>query len=426
MCQVDALGLPGLLALLLLLVLAYVLQVVVHEGGHLVCGLLTGYRALSFRIGRMLLVKLDGRWKLRAYHIPGTGGQCLMAPPAQERPLPPGYHLGRAGQSAAGRPGLCRFFCTGAPLLRVFAGALVLIGGWIAGTNLIPMKMGGVANDGYNARNLGKDPLALQCSCVQLWIVEALQEGYSLADMPEEWFALPPKADLQNVLIMGTAIQRASRLMARGELEEADRAIRELLCGGHDLLGLHRLELTCEEIYCALVLGRVREAERLFTPEVRRYCRQTRKYCPGRVRQAYAWALLAERDVEKARDLRAEFERAAARYPYSGELAGERNLLDRADQAFRASSTQDGRAEPPAQKCGKNLRLSWIICRKFIVSLGKSLDVARISVYSCICNQIVIFSFPVCYFSDGMFGNDGEVRHGEYHERSQVYWPALL
>ena len=71
------------------------------------------------------------------------------------------------------------------------------------------------------------------------------------------------------------------------------------------------------------------------------------------MRQAYAWALLAERDVEKARDLRAEFEQAAARYPYSGELAGERNLLDRADQAFRASSTQSGRAEPPAQKVEK-------------------------------------------------------------------------
>ena len=101
------------------------------------------------------------------------------------------------------------------------------------------------------------------------------------------------------------------------------------------------------------MLGRVREAERLFTPEVRRYCRQTRKYCPGRVRQAYAWALLAERDVEKARDLRAEFERAAARYPYSGELTGERNLLDRADQAFRASSIQDSRAEAPAEKVEK-------------------------------------------------------------------------
>ena len=318
MCQVDTLGLPGLFALLALLVLAYVLQIVAHEGGHLVCGLLTGYRALSFRIGSVLLVKLDGRWKLRAYHIPGTGGQCLMAPPAQESPPYRLYHLGGGlANLLLAALALPVFLLTGAPLLRVFAGALVLIGGWIAGTNLLPMKMGGVANDGYNARNLGKDSLALQCSCVQLWIVEALQEGYSLAGMPEEWFDLPPKADLQNVLIMGTAIQRASRLMARGELEEADQAIRALLRGGHELLGLHRLELTCEEIYCALVLGRVREAERLFTPEVRRYCRQTRKYCPGRVRQAYAWALLAERDVEKARDLRAEFERTAAPIPES-------------------------------------------------------------------------------------------------------------
>ena len=76
MSQLAPLGLWGLAGGLALLVLAYVLQVVVHEGGHLVCGLLTGYRALSFRIDRVLLVKLDGRWTVRAYHIPGTGGSA--------------------------------------------------------------------------------------------------------------------------------------------------------------------------------------------------------------------------------------------------------------------------------------------------------------------------------------------------------------
>ena len=119
MCQVDSLGLPGLLVLLLLLVLAYVLQVVVHEGGHLVCGLLTGYRALSFRIGRVLLVKLDGRWKLRAYHIPGTGGQCLMAPPAQENPPYRLYHLGGGlANLLLAALALPVFLRTGAPLKR--------------------------------------------------------------------------------------------------------------------------------------------------------------------------------------------------------------------------------------------------------------------------------------------------------------------
>ena len=341
MSQVAPLGIWGIAGGIALLVLAYFLQVVVHEGGHLVFGLLTGYRVLSFRIGRVLLVKLDGRWKLRAYHIPGTGGQCLMAPPAQENPPYRLYHLGGGlANLVLALLALPALLLSPSPLLRVFAGALVLIGVWLAGTNLIPLKMGGLVNDGYNAKNLGRDPLALWCISAQLWMNEALLEGYSVADMPEEWFLLPKDADLDNSLIAGTAIQAASRLMARGELEEADQAIRALLYGGHDLMGLYRLELVCEEIYCALVLGRPREGERLYTPEVQRYCKSTRKYYPSRVRQAYAWALLAEGAAEKACSIRAEFEKVAARYPYPGELTGERRLLDRVDEAFQASSFQ--------------------------------------------------------------------------------------
>ena len=334
MCQVDALGLPGLLVLLLLLVLAYVLQVVVHEGGHLVCGLLTGYRALSFRIGRMLLVKLDGRWKLRAYHIPGTGGQCLMAPPAQENPPYRLYHLG-GGLANLLLAALALPLCLWTQLLplQVFCGMLAVFGLWMAAANLIPMKSGGIGNDGYNAKYLGKDPLAQRCLSAQLWMNASLLEGYSLADMPEEWFALPQGADLGNPMIAGTAMQAASRLIALGELEEADGAVRALLARD-DLLGLYRLELAGEAIYCALVLGRRREAERLYTPEVRRYWKQTLKYYPSRVRQAYAWALLAEGDRAEGEKLRRLFEKVAARSPYTGELAGERRLLDRALEAF--------------------------------------------------------------------------------------------
>ena len=242
MSQTAPLGLLGVLGGAALLVLAYLLQILVHEGGHLVCGLLTGYRMLSFRIGRLLLVKLNGHWCLRSYHIPGTGGQCLMAPPAQEHPPYRLYHLGGGlANLLLSLLALPVLALSSAPLLRVFAGALALTGAWFAGSNLIPMKSGGVANDGYNACYQGRDPLALWCSCSQLWMVEAFLEGYSIGDMPEEWFLLPPKADLNNPLILGTAIQGASRLLARGETEAADQTIRRLLTGGYDLLGLHRL-----------------------------------------------------------------------------------------------------------------------------------------------------------------------------------------
>ena len=332
----DPLKTAGLLlAVLALAALAYFLQVAVHEGGHLACGLLTGYRALSFRIGRVLLVKLDGRWRVRAYRVPGTGGQCLMSPPAQENPPYRLYHLGGGlANLTLAALALPAVFLAEAPPVQVFAGALAAAGAGMAAGNLIPRRAGGVANDGENVRSLGKDPLALRCLSAQLWMNGALLEGWSLADMPEEWFALPQGADLGNPMIAGTAMQAASRLIALGELEEADRAVRALLAR-NDLLGLYRLELAGEAIYCALALGRRREAERLYTPEVRRYWKQTLKYYPSRVRQAHAWALLAEGDVERAQALRTRFERTAARYPYAGELAGERRLLARTEQIFQ-------------------------------------------------------------------------------------------
>ena len=339
----DPLKTAGLLlAGLALAVLAYFLQVAVHEGGHLVCGLLTGYRPLSFRIGRVLLVKLDGRWRVRRFHVPGTGGQCLMAPPAQESPPYRLYHLGGGlANLLLAALALTAFLWTDFLPARVFTGALACLGLWMAAVNLIPMRQGGIGNDGYNVKYLGQDSLALLCSSAQLWMNESLLEGYSLADMPEEWFRLPKGANLGNPMIAGTAMQAASRLIALGNLEEADKAVRALL-QRNDLLGLYRLELTGEAIYCALVLGQKREAERLYTPEVKRYWKQTLSYYPARVRQVYTWALLAEEDQAKAQALWERFEIVAARYPYSGELVGERRLMERAAaaaQSFRRISS---------------------------------------------------------------------------------------
>ena len=329
MSQVDGLGIPGLLALLLLLVLAYILQVAVHEGGHLVCGLLTGYRPLFYRLGRIMLVKREGRWRLCRYHIPGTGGQCLMLPPERET-VP--YRLYNWGGGLANLLlavlAMPAVLLGSSPLLRVFAMALALIGIWMAGTNLIPMQIGGIANDGYNARNLGKDQAALRGYVFQLRANAALLEGRSLSDLPESWFQVPDGADRGNPFVAGIAMQAAARKLELGAVEEADREFRSLL-DREDLLGLYRLEITSEVIFCGLLLGRSRgELEALSTPELEKYRKATRPYFLSRSRQDYAWALLAEGDRDAAARALERFERVAADSPYPGELAGERRLLE--------------------------------------------------------------------------------------------------
>jgi len=64
-----------------ILLLAGLVHIVLHEAGHLLFGLLSGYRFLSFRIGSFVLIRDQGQFKIRRFNIPGTAGQCLMIPP---------------------------------------------------------------------------------------------------------------------------------------------------------------------------------------------------------------------------------------------------------------------------------------------------------------------------------------------------------
>ena len=74
----DPLGtVAWLAAVVVLLTVSYLLQIVVHEAGHLALGLATGYRFRSFRVGSYMLVEQDGRLHLKRLSIQGTGGQCL-------------------------------------------------------------------------------------------------------------------------------------------------------------------------------------------------------------------------------------------------------------------------------------------------------------------------------------------------------------
>ena len=57
------------------------LQLIIHEAGHLVCGLISGYRFVSFRVLSYTLLKEDNKFKVKEFSLSGTAGQCLLSPP---------------------------------------------------------------------------------------------------------------------------------------------------------------------------------------------------------------------------------------------------------------------------------------------------------------------------------------------------------
>lgn len=69
------------IGMIALIGVAVFIQTIFHEAGHLVAGLLSGYRFSSFRIGNFMLVKENEKMKCKRLSLAGTGGQCLMIPP---------------------------------------------------------------------------------------------------------------------------------------------------------------------------------------------------------------------------------------------------------------------------------------------------------------------------------------------------------
>lgn len=323
----------SLLLLLIPLVAAYYLQIIVHEGGHLIAGLLCGYRFLSFRIGALALTRQPGgALTLGRYTIPGTGGQCLLAPPEGDAPVLL-YNLG-GGLLNLAVSALAGALVPFAPRwLALFLALTAGFGVLMALTNLIPMRIGTVDNDGRNALFLSRDPATRRAFLQQMSMMGRLCDGQTLGQMPDALFQLPAGADRTAALTMAVVYQDCCRLIDREDFAGARTALEGLLNEESGLMPLHRLEARAERIFCGLMLG---EGEEVLAPfqgkDLEKHIKTTKKYFLSRQRLAYAQALLDPNgDPQTAPQIRRDFQRLAARYPWPAEAAGEWRLLDRID-----------------------------------------------------------------------------------------------
>ncbi|MBQ8518802.1 MAG: hypothetical protein IJ455_04235 [Agathobacter sp.] len=322
--------------LLLLVVAIYVamfIQIVVHETGHLAFGLATGYQFSSFRIGSLMVLKENGKIKLRKFSIAGTGGQCLMSPPDLVDGQMPVvlYNLGGCifNLIVSAMFAVTAFFKQDSPEEFIFYVCIVVIGLAFALSNGIPMQVGMISNDGMNALSLGKNPVALKAFWTQLKVNEQIGKGKRLKEMPAQWFEVPTDEEMKNGLVAAIAVFHANWLMDQLKLEEAAAYIKQLLSKKTGILGLHRSLLINDRIYCELVVERnISEAIYLHDKAYEKFLEQM-KNTPSIIRSEYAYALIAEKDEEKAQNLLKSFEKVAKTYPYPSEIEGERELIER-------------------------------------------------------------------------------------------------
>jgi hypothetical protein len=317
--------------ILLAMYFAIFVHIIIHEAGHLVFGLLSGYKFSSFRIMSFMWLKEDGKLKLKRLSLAGTGGQCLMTPPdIKDGKIPLVlYNLGGSIINViAGILFLGLYMIwPDVAFLSALLFAFSIMGFMTALLNGVPMRMGTIDNDGYNAFALSKNPEAVEAFWVQLKVAEQSSKGVRIKDMPAEWFAMPSEDAMKNSMVAARGVLACNRLMDEGKFEQADALMAHLLEMDCGIVGLHHDLLMCDRIFVELIGQNRREAiEDMLTKAQKKFMKAMKRY-PSVLRTEYALALLFEKDTLKAEKSQKEFDKVAKTYPYPQEVESERELM---------------------------------------------------------------------------------------------------
>lgn len=327
----EVIGIP-LLSLALFLI-AISLQVIFHEAGHLVCGLVSGYRFVSFRIFSFTWIRQGGKVRMKRFSVSGTGGQCLLVPPEkpdEEIPVTL-YNIG----------GVAMNFLTvlvalvplvlvdDMPLLgKMFLIQFMGIGVFLGLLNGIPMKLGGIGNDAYSLRLLKRNSDTKRALVLQLRINALIQEGMRPKEMPEAWFRLEGKIDYSDMLQATVALMEISRMQDREEWEEAYVRLEEAVSHSKELVGILKQEAEAELLFTALVIGKEERARELATDKLLAYIRAYSKVSSAKQRQLFAIALYMEHDKEKAEGIYRTVKAKRESYLMQGEVNMDLALME--------------------------------------------------------------------------------------------------
>jgi hypothetical protein len=301
----------------------------------LIAGKLSGYKFMSFRVYSILFVKEDGKLVIKKFSVPGTAGQCLMIPPDPVNGEFP-YKLYNLGGS------LMNFIMSGLfTVLLVFSlpfyAVLLLItflavGFGIGLMNILPLKIGGVATDGYNVSLLNKCEETRAAFRVMLVSNAYMAAGMRYKDMPAEWSELPD--DFNNPIIVTTALLRYNYLCDIKNLTEAKLLAERILNETDKILEIHKNLLRCEIMFLEIV-GECRkeEIERLYTNELKKAVKASAGLISVQ-RLLYAYEKLVTLDETAAKKAFERFEKICKKYPYAGDAEMEREMIGVVDEVY--------------------------------------------------------------------------------------------
>ena len=312
-----------------LMYLSIFLEMALHEMGHLVFGLATGYKFVSYRIGSFTFIKDGGKLKVKKFSLPGTGGQCIMAPPPYSEKMP--YVLYNAGGAIFNFLSaliflLLFFLLSNIPFISSFLLMAVSVSIGLGAMNIIPLIYG---NDGSNIANIHRSSIEKKSFWAQMEMAGKQMDGVRLKDMDEEVFPVRREEEIEGIMSASALSYYESRLLDGGDFDQA-LSLSKMAISSPLLPQILRTAMKCDEIYSLLILNA--DKKEIDVIKDKKLIKEM-KAMRGMLfvmRSEFTYALLYEGNENKAGEIRKLFESIASTYPSLSEVEGERYLMDKA------------------------------------------------------------------------------------------------
>ncbi len=305
------------------------LHIIIHETGHLIFGLISGYKFVSFRIANIMLIKDNNKFKLKKFSLLGTGGQCLMEPPKLKNGKIPVilYNLGGVIMNfIISILVLILAHYINIPLLKYSLEIFALIGIYYAVLNGLPLSAE-INTDGLNAILLARNKDAQKSFWIQLMVNAEQTKGKRTKDMPNEWFYMPTDEEMKNNMTATLGVLYCGKLLDEHKFKETKEAIIKVLKFKEQIAGVHRYLLITDRIYCEILEGNLEKANKLLTESQKKFMHSMKNF-PSVIRTEYAIEKIINKNVEESEKILNNFENIKEKYPYKKDIELEEELIN--------------------------------------------------------------------------------------------------
>ena len=308
------------------LIVTYLLTTIIHEAGHLVFGLLSGYKFLSFRIGSLTLIKRNNKYEFKKFSIPGTAGQCLLAPPENGDPQKIPFFLYHAGGGIFNLLSalivLPILLTVNNSTVKIVLGIFCVFSVFQGLCNLIPIKAQ-VPNDGYNLLMMIRKPSERTAVYKSLLVNALLFKGSTPSQIAPENYELGSEGFYKAVEPM----LKGSALIDSLDFEGAEKLFAQ--CAEDDTITVYQLESRAELMFCKIMNGApAEEIDDIYDKELARYMSAAAKTLISKRRQLYAYQLLHKHDTQAAEKEYQAAMKIKDTYPIEGEVVSELKVIN--------------------------------------------------------------------------------------------------